>query len=268
MLVVLFALPLLVAALALVVDVGQLVAARARLQSIADRAATAGAAGLAHALDRVAAQNWKLHRAWRDLEEEFGRSSEHDRAAAQEIIRAYEGKRDGALATMNDAMAMACPRAALLARRLAAAHANDAAIEALAVGCSAIDNADRWERVEGAVVAAAMEGTSIPEPESVEQERYRGLRFLVRRSDPARVGVRLRRTVRPLLLPALVGEAVTLSADAVAQAYGGSVEAFAAKGTATLAEAEARLDAARGDALYRFALVPRWTMGEWFAEER
>ena len=63
--------PLLTAALLLIVDMGRIALTRARLMAATDRAAYAGAASLAHDLNQIAASNWEIHKAYRDLRKDF-----------------------------------------------------------------------------------------------------------------------------------------------------------------------------------------------------
>ena len=98
------ALPLMVAALIVIVEIGRIAVARARLQSAADRAVFAGAASLADSMNSLAASNWRINKSYRDLEEEFNSSSEQNEEAVRQRIEKYEATRDSALEDMSEVL--------------------------------------------------------------------------------------------------------------------------------------------------------------------
>jgi hypothetical protein len=68
--------PLLMALLALVVNVGMLLHSRAKLQIATDRGVYAGAASIAHDMNRIARANWEIHSEYARLEDWLNGTSE------------------------------------------------------------------------------------------------------------------------------------------------------------------------------------------------
>jgi hypothetical protein len=254
---VMIAVPLLTAMLLLLIDVGRLAVARSRLQAAADRAAYAGAASLAHSLDRIAVANWDLFKAYRDLEEDFDRGDNQNRDAARERIRAYEASRDEALTTVEQTQSTMEERAESAAASTLAANARTSSETISASANPSLDaEADR-EAQWRMLTYSDITGTSYIDPESVEEESYEALRYLVKRRAPdAAVAVEATTEVRPLFLQAALGDALQVRAEADAQAFGGSAEDFALRETDTAEEAAAEIDDGGYDALYRATLIP------------
>jgi Flp pilus assembly protein TadG len=246
----------------LIVDLGRLSVSRARLQAAADRAAFAGAASLADSLDRMAVSNWRLHKAFRDLEDDFASDSQQDVDAAQQRIEEYEAARDASLAEIDglrDGMAEKA-RASSAATLAANAPASDAEIRvAVDVQLSAdADPDEQWRTLAYDVVT----GPSFIDPESTEGGTYEALRYLRKEAAPdASVGILATTEVQPLFLEAALGSSMEVRAQAAAQAFGGAIDAFALKETDDEQEAEALIDDDGYDGLYRASVVPAWTQG-------
>jgi Putative Flp pilus-assembly TadE/G-like len=257
------AIPLLAAVLLLIVDLGRLAVARARLQVAADRAAYAGAASYAASLDRIASANWRLHKASRDLARDFATQSQQNRAAAEERISAYEAARDEALSEIDATFDAMDDRAAHAAKSTLAANAPLSAGEAFADNGVQLDaDADRdrqWETASYDVIT----GPSWIDPESTEVGTYEALSYLTKRRGPdAAIAVSATLPVKPLLLQAAAGVPIEVRAASAAQAFGGSVEAFALTEVETEEEAEAAIDEEGFDGLYRAARVPLEVFGD------
>lgn len=256
------AIPLLAATLLVLVDVGRLAFLRARLQVAADRAAFAGAATIAHDLNRIAAANFRLHRAYKDLAADFSSDTQQDERTARQRIETYEAARDAALEEM-DASARQLPQRA---RQVAAAalEANLPVAEAtwLLPGVPRLrDDADasQWETLE----YGSVEGPSFIDPESVERGEYRALSHLIKeRSSDAVIALAASAEMRPLLLDAWGGPSMRVQATSAGQAFGGAAELFALQDAEELAEAEAMLDDEGTDSLYRSTLMPPWAGDE------
>lgn len=248
--------PLMAAALLIVVDLGRIVMMRTRLAIASDRAATAGAATIANDLNRIAVANWRLHRAFRDLQSDFESDSQQDEATAQQRIRAYEQIRDAELETM-DTIATALPaRAHAIALATLEANAPGAAVSILDPASPRLRD-DLEEDQYEELTYGAVEGPSSIDPESVKEGTYDALRLLVKeRSQDAFLAITAGAEVDPLIVSALPDAAIRVRATAAAQAFGGSVEAFAEKETQDLAAAEMQLSSEGGDDLYRSALLP------------
>ena len=245
----LLAMPLMVAMLAVVIECGRIALARARVQAAADRAAFAGAAVVADGLNRIAAANWRIHRAWRDLDRDFRSDTQQDAAAFEEI----EATRSGLV-----------PRARALALATLSRNAPQAAGAAVPrVGVVLDDDADpdaQWGRVE---FGRPNGGPIFTDPENVESGGFDALKFLIKRpASDAVLGVVAAQRVRPMLLGRMLGVGVEVRGAAAAQAFGGSMELFARRTTETVDEAEAIVGEDGSDDLYRAALVPMWTLGE------
>ena len=259
---ILFAVPLFVTMLALVVEGGRVALARARLQTAVDRAAYAGAAAVAHAFNGIASDNWRIHKAWRDLSEDFEADTQQDEDAARQRFELYEEERDAALCGIERQVETVEERAEEAA--LETFEVNAPLAEAgisTRVDVELDDDFDRDEQW-GRPGYGYVTGPVFTDPESVESGEFEALKFLVKRpGEGASVGVFGSQKLTPLVMPGIFGPAEVRAASA-SQAYGGSVEGFARKKTGSLDEAEAILGEEGADGLYRATLVPAWTLGE------
>ncbi|HPM42028.1 MAG TPA: Tad domain-containing protein, partial [bacterium] len=259
---VVFAVPLFVAMLGLVVEGGRVALARARLQAAVDRAAYAGAAVVTHAFNEIASDNWRIHKAWRDLSEDFGSDTQQDEDAARQRFELYEEERDAALHDIESQLETVEERAEEAA--LETFEANAPLAEAgvsTRVEVELDDDLDRDEQW-GKPGYGYVTGPIFTDPESVESGEFEALKFLVKRpGEGASVGVFGSQKLNPLVMPGIFGPAEVRAASA-SQAYGGSIEGFARKETATLSEAEGEEGGGGADGLYRATLVPAWTLGE------
>lgn len=257
------AMPILVAMLALVVESGRVALARARLQTAVDRAAYAGASTIAAALGEVAADNWKVHKAWRDLSDDFAADTQQDQEAARQRFSLYEEERDEAIDSIEATQGSAEQRTRLSAEGVFKKNAPQASVEVLPnidLSLSAeIDRESQWGRPGYGYVT----GPIFTDPEDVEYGDFEALKFLAKEPGPgSSVGVFGSHRVRPLMMPLILGEGVNVFAASAAQAFGGSIEGFARKETHTLGDAESSVDDDGADGLYRAAIVPMWTQGD------
>lgn len=256
------AVPLLVAMLAILVDFGRITVARARLEAASDRAAYAGAAALAHALNMIAAANWKIDKAWRILSHDLGADSQQGREAALQRIARYEAERNAAFDEIGAVRAQMNDHARGIAMNLLSENAPHAAGEAIIRGeISLSDEADYEAQHEWLTYGSVMGGNFI-DPNNVEEGGYEALKYLIKQPGPdSGLGVFARQTVKPMLLGRIMGD-VEIGAASASQAFGGSIEGFARKETETVGEAEAQVMDEGSDGLYRAALVPMWTLGD------
>lgn len=263
------AVPLCCAMLMLLVECGRIALARTRLQSAADRAAVAGASSLAESLDRVARENWGIHRAWRDLAKDFAADAQQDRHAAAQRYSQYEAQCDAALGQIGSTLDRAGERAREASANTLWRNAPEAAQDIAVRNAVSLSADADPERQWGTVPYGSIAGAIFTDPESVEGGEYRALKYLIKRPGPdAAVGVVARQRVRPALLGAMLGAGVEIEAAAAAQAFGGSMEAFAMRETETADEAAMAVDEGGRDGLYRAALVPVWTLGGVFSGKR
>lgn len=260
----LIAMPLMVAMLAVVVECGRIAVARTRVQAAADRAAFAGAAVVANGLNRIAAANWRIHKAWRDLDRDFRSDTQQDAEAAGQRFARYEAERDAAFEEIEATRDAMVPRARAISLATLAANAprsEGAAVPRVDVALD--DDADpdaQWGRVD---YGRPSGGPIFTDPENVESGGFDALKFLIKRpASDAVLGVFAAQRVRPMLLGRMLGAGVEVRGAAAAQAFGGSIEGFARKEMGAIDEAEEAIDDGGNDALYRAALVPMWTLGE------
>ncbi|HPQ80231.1 MAG TPA: Tad domain-containing protein [bacterium] len=257
------ALPILVSAVALVVESGRVALARARLQTAVDRAAYAGASAVAASLNEVAAENWRIHKAWRDLLRDFESDTQQNEDAATARFSVYEESRDEAFQRIDEVRYWVDLEAVSAADDVFLRNAPDAfAIASSEIDIELSEEIDRdvqWGRPGYNFVT----GGDFTDPEDVDSGSFDALKFLAKENGPgARIGVFGVQKVRPLVLSAILGDGVEVGAAAAAQAFGGSVEGFAKKETDSLGDAEGSLDEDGSDSLYRASLVPMWTQGE------
>lgn len=258
------AVPLIVGLMAMVIGIGQVAVMRARMQVAADRAAFAGASVFAHVMNRVAQENWRIDRAYRDLRRDFESDTQQDRGTARQRRSRYEAARDAALANIDSVLSGMSARAEDAAAQVFFANAPYADARIIVrngVGYSVReDPSEQWADVSYYYVEG---GSSFIDPESVEGGRFRVLKHLLKRpGHEAHVGVRAKAAVRPLVMPWLFGGEVVTGATSAAQAFGGSAGRFAQKDAETIEEAQGLILDDGSDGLYRAATVPVWTMGE------
>ncbi len=256
------AIPLMAAALLLIIDIGRIAVTRARLQAATDRAAYAGAASLAHSLNTMAAENWNIHKAFRDLKGEFAQGTQKDRETAQQRIGKYEASRDEAFTNIQGALLAMGERANDVASDVLFANASDAQAQIMINDdVQLYDDAEpdqQWETLDYGYVTG---GGSFIDPEKVKEESYDAFKYLIKRTDPnTSVGIYATSEVTPLMLGVLAQDPVEVHAASAAQAFGGSLEEFATKETDDLEEAEEDEFEEGYDALYRSSIIPVWTL--------
>ncbi|MFH1830382.1 MAG: Tad domain-containing protein [Pseudomonadota bacterium] len=259
------AIPLMAAALLLVIDMGRIAVTRARLQAAVDRAAYAGAASLAHSLNTMAAENWNIHKAFRDLRAEFAQDTQKDRETAQQHIGEYEAKRDKAFSNIEATLLAMGDRAKEAAADTLFSNTSDleTEIEDLSVrgDIDLADDAKPEEQEESLDYGYVTGGGSFLDPEKVKEESYDAFKYRIKRTDPnVSLGIYATSEVTPLMLGVLAEDPVEVHAASAAEAFGGSLEEFAQKETDDLDEAEEETFDEGYDALYRSAIIP-W--GSW-----
>lgn len=252
------AVPILTAMLLLIVDMGRISLARARLQAATDRAAYAGAASLAYSMNEVAATDWELHRAYRDLEELFDTDSQPSEDEANERIGDYENLRDEALFDMESTISNMGGRAIGHAESTLLRNSNISRLDMTFGGEPVLDKRN------SAIDYAYMEGgAGEMDPEKKEEQSYEALSHMVKERSPnTTIGVFATAEVNPLMLGAIATDSIEVHAASAAQAYGGSIEEFALKETGSVDEAESIEIESGYDGLYRSSLIPVWTVNE------
>lgn len=256
------ALPLMVASLIVLVDIGRIAVARARLQAACDRAAYAGAASIAHSMNGIAAANWRIHKAFRDLRDDFAADSQQEEAAARQRIDEYEGRRDAELAAVREILDAMEERSRAATVGVLEANAPGASAEFLYEGVTPpaedIDPDVQSEEVDYSYIS----GDIFIDPEDVEGGSYEALKYLIKESGAeARVGLIATTRVEPLTLGTFIGDGIDVQSFSAAQAFGGSIEEFAEQGAEGIDVAEGWVTDDGYDALYRASLVPGWTLG-------
>jgi len=257
---VLATIPLLVVALSFVINLGQLIHARVSLQSSVDRSAYAGAASLANSLNGIAKENWNIHRAWRDLDRDFGSDSQRNRSTAGRRYSQYEAERDYALEGMEMIVSESCSQARSMAEDTLFLNDSNATSEVFLSGCDRMPGVSRDEVERERVGFSYITGGTFIDPDDVDHGSYDALKYLRRRSEPAMIALSAEEIVRPLLLTSVFGEALSIKAFSAAQAFGGSIERFAQKGGERIEEAERLLGGGGEDDLYRMSLIPLRSM--------
>ena len=249
------ALPILVTMLAIVIDMGRISVAHARLEVAADRAAYAGSASLAYSLNEIAKKNWEMHKAWRDLAADFSSDTQKDEEMKRRRIAVYESARNGLSAdigTIQDAMA---GRAGAISQSAFHANSPAAAAAVKAPGLIGLSDSEN-ENQKGETHFGHVTGTIFTDPNSVETGSYSNTKYLTKPVAPnAFIEVDACQSIRPMLLGRFY-KSVNIGARSGAQAFGGSIEEFAKKETGSFGDAEGIIDASGSDALYRAALVP------------
>lgn len=226
MLIMLFAMPFMVVLMALVVDGGRVLLAKARLEIAADRSALAGAGVLAHALNEVTASNLKIHDAAEKLIDDFSRGSEQSLASAQNHYRSYENKKDAELETIGEVLGKTEQRARLVASKtfLANAPQGEAQIgfvERPRILSNLKPDQHKFARYDNVT------GSIVYDPTGREGDVFDVLEFLVKDSSrDGIVNVTAKEEIKPMLIGGFVGDSLTIRAEASAAAFGGSVENF------------------------------------------
>lgn len=254
---------LIVLMFALVIDAGRITVARSRLEMAADRAAYAGAAALSHAYNSVAVENWKIHKAWRDLKHDFDRDTQQSVESATQRFHRYEGERDAAF----DVIA--------LVQNSMAGHVRETALDVLgenspaAQGGVVVGNAIPLRddvapgEQQGHPSYERVTGQSFIDPVGTEGRSFDALKFLIKPNGPnAVIGVFATQKIKPMLLARFIDGDIEINASAAASSFGGSIEGFARKETDSIEEAEAEISDDGSDGLYHQAIVPMWTLGE------
>lgn len=248
--------PIIISIIAALMLIGQIVFARVRLSVAADRAAYAGASSLADSMNRIAAANWGIRKAYRDLEGDFRAMSQQNRNAAQQRFERYSSEVEDHLSTIGDISSGMGDAA----REIAEGYLHDrapAAVHQVSVQ-SAITLSDSIdpERQHGNPSYDYITGPSFADPSDVDGGSFSALKFLIKESASGpSIVVAAAGRVRPLLLQSTFGD-FSVSAISSAMAFGGSVEGFALKDGDSPAEAESRTAEDGDDNLYRAAAMP------------
>lgn len=241
-------LPLFVAMLVIVIDMGRIIVARARLVAAADQAGVAGAASLARSMNLIALENSKINRAWAELESDFKNDSQQDKETAKKRFEKYGAERDAALeriGELRDGFAARAEAAAL--GTLAAGAPKSAGTVFIKNDMTILDDIDR-ARQYGRAGYGSIEGPFI-DPENYDGGSFEGLKFLIKERAPNPVmGVFASQKISPLIGGRIGVPDVEINFGAASMAFGGSIEDYALRGA----------DAS----LYRAALIPMWSLGD------
>ena len=256
------ALPLMVAALIVIVEIGRISVARARLQSATDRAAYAGAASQADSMNRLAKSNWQIYKAFRDLESDFASDSQQDEQAAKQRIEKYEAERDRAIDEMGGVLGDMQDASESAARSTFASNYPSASAGVSISGDIEIDDSQDPEQQWGELGYSHITGDLYLDPEDVDGGSYEALKYMIKEgAGGAAIGVFASAWVEPLTANTFMGDGIEVFASSAAGAFGGSLEDFAQKESEDLDSAEGWETEEGTDALYRASLIPLWAAG-------
>lgn len=261
----LLAIPVMVAALAIVIDIGRIVVVRARLEMAADRAAYAGSSVLTDGMNRIAKENWNIYKAWRVLKEEFRGCTQQNDSAARQSLAKYRNARDLAQEAIDRVAGSMNEKARTLAFDVFLSNAPGATAEIFGHGISALsDDIDPQNQRERPSYSR-VEGTYI-DPTTWQDNTFpEEIKYLIKPKTPdVYLYIQAQEEISPMMLGALRVDKLRTIASSAAQTFGGSIEKFALKETEDIETAEAMVDEDGFDGLYHTAMVPMWTVGEGF----
>ena len=223
--------PLLVALLVLVVNVGTLLHARAKLQVATDRGVYAGAASLAHDMNRIARANWEIHSEYARLEEWLSGTSEPSEEEINNRFSEARARQADCFSRILDVNAEMFDRAVEAASEVAAANVPGAEFipffEPPEDGLMQIGGEDDDEHY-GYLSGSDIEGTTF-DPEDYDVEAPEEVLRYLEKNDGRTLyfgGWVISESPAPIFT-SLFGGATELAAAAGAQPYGGSIRAFA-----------------------------------------
>lgn len=223
--------PLLLALLALVVNVGMILHARAKLQVATDRGVYAGAASLAHDMNQIARANWEIHSEYARLEDWLNGTSEPSEEEINNRFSEARARQAEYFSRILDINAEMFGRAVEVARSVTAANVPDAEFvpffEPPADGLMQIGGEDDDEHY-GYLSGSDIEGTTF-DPESYDvEDPEETLRYFEKNDGRSLFfgGWVLSKSPAPIFT-SLFGGSSELAAAAGAQPYGGSIRAFA-----------------------------------------
>lgn len=250
-----FAIPFMIAAMAMVISLGQVTMARMRVQIAADRASYAAAASMADSMNRVAAENRSIHDAFKTIDAEYKRSSQDNEEGVRQSYERYEERRVVAEDNISQILGSMGARARAIAENLGAANAPRAEFQV-----KVVDRVELAPDIEPELQNLELNyqyvsGDTFVDPRSVEGGSKVGLSYLMKRAagmPDAAITVDATAAVRPLILSQLLGGDTIVRASSAAQVFGGSVKEYA------LAEDDDR----SSDHLYRAVNIPRWLIEE------
>lgn len=248
--------PLLVALLALVVNVGTLLHARTKLQVAADRGVYAGTASIAHSLNEIARKNWEIHSEYARLEDWMNGTSERNEDEVAQRFAEARARQAALYGEMRGINAGMFGQAVEVARSVIAANVPDAEFvpffEPPSDGMMQIGGEDDDEHY-GYLSGADIEGTTF-DPESYDVEDPKETLKYFEKNDGRSLffgGWVISQSPAPIFT-SLFGGASGIAAAAGAQPYGGSIRSFAEVNP--LGDDPPDLEAKQH--LYRVAFVP------------
>jgi len=221
--------PLLVAMLALVVNVGTILFARAKLQVAVDRGVYAGAASIAHDMNRIARANWEIHSEYARREDWMNATSERSEGeVAQRFAetRARQSALRGRIRGINSNM---YGRAVGVANNVVNANVPSAVFDpffdAPEEGMMSIGPDDEHY---GYISGADIEGATY-DPDSYDVEAPEAVLRFVEKNDGRTLyfGGKASSESPTPIFPSLFGGSTVLRAVSGAQPYGGSIRSFA-----------------------------------------
>lgn len=220
-----FVLPFLVVALLFLVDTGKILVTRARLSIAADRAAYAGAAFLAHALNEIAAANRRIYDAWGSMHEDFLVNTEQNEDAANERFARYEAERDDALDEIEKVIADWDVRAKFILNATLKKNAPEANAEIFAGPepeiSSELDPENQW----GEAGYSFVTGENFADPEDTDGGSFYALRFLEKvRAASSFVTLSATQEISGLSLEKIFGGKILIQTSSAAKAFGGSIK--------------------------------------------
>ena len=223
--------PLLVALLAVVVNVGMLLHARARLQIATDRGVYAGAASIAHDMNRIARANWGIHSEYARLEDWLNGTSEPSEEEINNRFSEARSRQAELFSQIRDINAGMFGRAVEVARSVAAANVPGAEFvpffEPPDDGMMQIGGESDDEHY-GFLSGADIEGTTF-DPENYDiEDPVQTLKYFEKNDGRSLFfgGWVISESPSPVFA-SLFGDKTEIAAAAGAQPYGGSIKSFA-----------------------------------------
>lgn len=223
--------PLLMAMLALVVNVGMLLHARAKLQISTDRGVYAGAASIAHDMNRIARANWGIYSEYARLEDWLNGTSEPSEDEINNRFSEARARQAELFSEIRDINAEMFGRAVEVSTSVAGANVTDAEFvpffEPPEDGMMQMGGEEDDEHY-GYLSGADIEGSTF-DPEDYDVEDPEEVLRYLEKNDGRTLyfgGWVISKSPAPIFT-SLFGSASEIAAAAGAQPYGGSLRAFA-----------------------------------------
>lgn len=249
--------PVMIAMLALIVNVGMLLYSRVKIQIAADRGAYAGAAVLAHALNQIAIADWKIHHEYVELEKWLSSTSERSKDEIKKRMDETKQRQGDLIDEINQINTSMFESAVITAQSVSSANYSGSEFMPFALpnleGMFRIGLTEEEGAHFGDVSGANIMGQTF-DPDSYEiGDKMQMLRYVEKtpQADVLFGGWVKGISPTPVMLN-IFGESSDLLAAAAAQPYGGSISEFAQ----VKPDADEPPNVLARELLYRVAFVP------------